>query len=132
MEPPSTRVEEAVPWRPGAVELLASLRGAGVPCGLVTMSYERFVAPILRHLPAETFRVVVTGEQVSAGKPHPEGYLRGAELLGVEPSRCLVVEDAEVGVTAGRAAGATVAALKGVDGDLAIRDLHELAGLLAL
>ena len=41
------QVEEEVPWRPGAVELLAELRTAEVPCGLVTMSYQRFVAPIL-------------------------------------------------------------------------------------
>ena len=50
------QVEQAVPWRPGAVELLTSLREAGVRCGLVTMSYQRFVAPILAHLPPETFR----------------------------------------------------------------------------
>ncbi|AGL19648.1 HAD-IA family hydrolase [Actinoplanes sp. N902-109] len=74
--------------------------------------------------------VLVTVDDISVGKPDPEGYLRGAELLGVDPRHCLVVEDAEVGVVAGRAAGAVVAALKGVDGDLRIRDLKELAKLL--
>ena len=80
------RVEESVPWQPGAPELLASLREAGVPCALVTMSYERFVAPILRHLPAETFRVIVTGDKVERGKPHPEPYLTaaGCAVLVVE------------------------------------------------
>lgn len=102
------RVEEAVPWRPGAVELLASLRGAGIPCGLVTMSYERFVAPILRHLPAETFRVVVTGEQVSAGKPHPEPYLTAAAALGLDPSACLAIEDSGTGARSAEAAGCSV------------------------
>ncbi len=68
------RVEESVPWQPGAPELLAALREAGVPCALVTMSYERFVAPILRHLPPETFRVIVTGDKVEQGKPHPEPW----------------------------------------------------------
>ena len=68
----TAQVQEAVPWRPGALELLDTLAEAGVRCGLVTMSYARFVAPILNHLPAETFRVVVTGEQVERGKPHPE------------------------------------------------------------
>ena len=48
-------VERAVPWRPGAVELLASLQEHGVPCALVTMSYRRFVAPILAALPEGTF-----------------------------------------------------------------------------
>src|SRR5262245_44679731 len=46
------RVEEAVPWRPGALELLTSLREHDVRCALVTMSYRRFVAPILDVLPA--------------------------------------------------------------------------------
>jgi HAD superfamily hydrolase (TIGR01509 family) len=102
------RVEEAVPWRPGAVELLESLRGAGVPCGLVTMSYERFVAPILRHLPTESFRVVVTGEQVSAGKPHPEPYLTAAAALGLDPSACLAIEDSGTGARSAEAAGCSV------------------------
>src|ERR1700753_2098353 len=56
------RVEEQVPWRPGALELLADLHDRGVPCGLVTMSYRRFVAPILAGLPEDAFDVVVTGD----------------------------------------------------------------------
>jgi HAD superfamily hydrolase (TIGR01509 family) len=102
------RVEEAVPWRPGAVELLEALREAGVPCGLVTMSYERFVAPIIRHLPAETFRVVVTGEKVSVGKPHPEPYLTAAAALGLDPAACLAIEDSGTGARSAEAAGCSV------------------------
>ena len=45
------KVEENVPWRPGAVDLVERTRAAGIPCALVTMSYDRFVAPILAHLP---------------------------------------------------------------------------------
>ena len=45
-------IEQSVPWRPGARELLAALRADGVPCALVTMSYERFVAPVLAALDA--------------------------------------------------------------------------------
>ena len=65
------------------------------------------------------------------GKPAPEGYLLAAPLLGVEPERCLVVEDAEPGVAAGHAAGAMVAALKEVPAELQVDDLLELAQLLA-
>ena len=50
------QVEREVPWRPGARELLASLSDAGVPCALVTMSYTRFVKPILEGLPAGDVR----------------------------------------------------------------------------
>ena len=48
---------------------------------------------------------VVTSEDVSRGKPHPEGYLRGVSLLGVSPSEAVVFEDAPAGIAAGVAAG---------------------------
>jgi HAD superfamily hydrolase (TIGR01509 family) len=102
------KVEQAVPWRPGAVELLTSLAEAGVRCGLVTMSYQRFVAPILAHLPPETFRVVVTGEQVEFGKPHPEPYLTAAAALGVPPEECVAIEDSNTGAKSAEEAGCTV------------------------
>ncbi len=102
------RVEESVPWQPGAPELLAALREAGVPCALVTMSYERFVAPILRHLPPETFRVIVTGDKVEQGKPHPEPYLTAAASLGLEPQGCVAIEDSNTGAKSAEAAGCAV------------------------
>jgi HAD superfamily hydrolase (TIGR01509 family) len=102
------RVQQAVPWRPGAVELLTSLHGSGVPCALVTMSYTRFVAPILAHLPDGVFSAVVTGDQVANGKPHPEAYLAAASLLGVRPEDCLAIEDSHTGATSAEAAGCTV------------------------
>lgn len=102
------RVEHTVPWRPGAVQLLASLVEAGTPCGLVTMSYERFVAPILTHLPLETFRVIVTGDQVELGKPHPEPYLTAAAALGVTPQDCLAIEDSNTGAKSAESAGCLV------------------------
>jgi len=68
---------------------LARLRAAGLP------------------VPA----VLVTAEEVDDGKPHPAGYLRAAELLGVDPAHSVVLEDAPAGVEAGRAAGMTVIAV---------------------
>ena len=102
------QVEQAVPWRPGARDLLLSLSEAGVRCGLVTMSYTRFVAPILAQLPPETFRVVVTGDQVEFGKPHPEPYLTAAAALGVPADECLAIEDSNTGAKSAEAAGCTV------------------------
>ena len=55
--------------------------------------------------------VLVTAEQVEDGKPDPAGYLRAAELLGVDPADALVLEDAPAGVEAGLAAGMTVVAV---------------------
>jgi len=102
------QVQHAVPWRPGAVELLAALRSSGVPCGLVTMSYERLVAPILSQLPPETFRVIVTGDQVENGKPHPEPYLTAAAALGFAPGECVAIEDSNTGATSAEEAGCAV------------------------
>ena len=102
------RVERTVPWRPGAVELLADLLGAGVPCALVTMSYRSFVAPILAGLPAATFTAVITGDAVEKGKPHPEPYLKAAAELGVEPGDCLAIEDSNTGARSAETAGCTV------------------------
>lgn len=102
------RVQDEVPWRPGAVELLGELAAADVPCALVTMSWARFVEPILGHLPTAAFGVVVTGDQVSRGKPHPEPYLRAADQLGLAPQRCLAIEDSGPGAASAEAAGCTV------------------------
>jgi len=103
-----SRVRDVVPWRPGAVELVLALREAGVPLALVTMSYDRFVAPILAQLPPETFRVVVTGDRVERGKPHPEPYLTAAAALGLDPADCLAIEDSNTGAKSAEAAGCLV------------------------
>ncbi|WP_243057650.1 HAD family phosphatase [Nocardioides sp. SR21] len=102
------KVQENVPWRPGAVDLVERTRAAGVPCALVTMSYDRFVAPILAHLPPETFRVVVTGDRVAQGKPHPEPYLTAAAALGLDAAECLAIEDSNTGAKSAEAAGCLV------------------------
>ena len=102
------RVERQVPWQPGAVELLAALRAEGIACALVTMSYRRFVAPILAHLPEGTFADVVTGDSVTFGKPHPEPYVRAAGLLGVKPEDCVAIEDSNTGTRSAAASGCTV------------------------
>ncbi|MGC4111924.1 MAG: HAD family phosphatase [Nocardioides sp.] len=102
------QVQVAVPWRPGARELLASLGDAGVPCALVTMSWSRLVTPIVEHLPEGTFAAVVTGDTVARGKPHPEPYLTAARQLDVLAGECLAIEDSDTGATSAAAAGCTV------------------------
>lgn len=98
-------------WRPGVRRLLAELVQAGVPCAMVTMSYQSLAHAIADQLPAGTFSAVVTGDQVSHGKPHPEAYLRAAELLGVEPGACVAIEDSPTGVASAEAAGCRVIAV---------------------
>ncbi len=102
------RVRESIPWRPGARELLADLAAHGVPCALVTMSWQRFVEPILEQLPPGTFAEVVTGDRVEFGKPHPEPYLTAAAGLGLDPGDCIAIEDSNTGAKSAEQAGCLV------------------------
>ncbi|PFG33320.1 HAD family hydrolase [Sanguibacter antarcticus] len=102
----AAQVAGAVPWQPGAAEALAWLRANDVPCALVTMSYRSLADSFVARAPAGTFAAVVAGDEVTHGKPHPEPYLRAAELLGVPIEECLVVEDSPAGVGSALACGA--------------------------
>jgi len=89
---------------PGTRDLLSRLpadRWAAVTSGSQRLMRARLAAA---GLPVPG--VLVAAEDVSAGKPDPDGYLKAAAGLGVEARRCLVVEDAPAGIGAGRAAGA--------------------------
>jgi HAD superfamily hydrolase (TIGR01509 family) len=99
------RVSEHVPWRPGARELLGSLVARGVPCALVTMSWESLATAVVSNLPKASFAAVVTGDVVHHGKPHPEPYLVAARLLGVDLGACVAIEDSPPGVASAVAAG---------------------------
>lgn len=99
------RVRDVVPWRPGALELLTALQEAGVPNALVTMSWKPFAALVVELAPPGAFDVVVTGDVVGHGKPHPEPYLTAARLLGVEAADCVAIEDSPAGVGSAVAAG---------------------------
>jgi HAD superfamily hydrolase (TIGR01509 family) len=103
--------QRAVPWRPGARVLLEQLRHAHVPCALVTMSYARLADAVVSQLPQGTFAAVITGDAVARGKPHPEPYLAAAAALGVEPARCVAIEDSPTGVASAEAAGCPVLAV---------------------
>ena len=100
-----------IPWRPGARALLAELRAAGVPCALVTMSYDRLASAIVAQLPTGTFDAIVTGDQVDNGKPHPEAYLTACARLGVRPGDTVAIEDSATGVASAHAAGCITVAV---------------------
>jgi len=99
------RVAEHIPWRPGARDLLAALRAAGVPCALVTMSYRRLALAVVGALPPGSFAAVVAGDDVTHGKPHPEPYLTAAARLGVPAADCVAIEDSPTGLASAVAAG---------------------------
>jgi HAD superfamily hydrolase (TIGR01509 family) len=97
---------EGVPWRPGARELLAELRERGIPTALVTMSVRSMAEQIVSQIPFDAFDVIVSGDEVTEAKPHPEPYLRAAELLGVAPATAVAIEDSLVGLTSAVDSGA--------------------------
>jgi mannitol-1-/sugar-/sorbitol-6-phosphatase len=88
---------------PGAVALLATS-----PLAVVTACSPRLAAARFRAAGLPAPAVLITSHDTERGKPHPDPYLAAAAALGVEPSRCVVIEDAPAGVAAGRAAGMTV------------------------
>jgi HAD superfamily hydrolase (TIGR01509 family) len=107
-------------WLPGARELLTALRSDGRPglgVALVTSAWRAFTLPLLgmaldgSDMVDATFDVIVCGDDVAAGKPDPESYLRAAALLATDPTDCLVIEDSPTGVAAAEAAGMGVLAV---------------------
>jgi HAD superfamily hydrolase (TIGR01509 family) len=98
---------------PGAAELVAEVQAAGLPHALVTSSVPAVVDAVLARLDVR-FDVVISGADVTHAKPDPEGYLLAATKLGVDPRRCIALEDSPNGVAAAEAAGFRVVAVPSV------------------
>jgi len=94
---------------PGAVELIAAIPEGR--WGVVTSGTQPLASARLRFGGLPVPKVLVTADDVAHGKPHPEPYLKGAELLGVKPADCLVIEDAPAGIRSAQASGMKVVAL---------------------
>ncbi|WP_304451472.1 HAD-IA family hydrolase [Nocardiopsis sp. YSL2] len=102
---------DTVQAMPGAHELLAALRDRGRPWAVVTSGSRRIATARIDTAGLPGPGVLVTADDVTEGKPHPEPYLLGAERMGVAPSACVVVEDSPGGARAGLAAGMPVVAV---------------------
>ena len=91
---------------------LEQLREMKLPLAVATSSVSASARPFLDRTGIRSlFSVVVTGDEVQQGKPHPDIYLRTAKKLGIAPEACLVIEDALAGVAAAKAANMRVAAI---------------------
>ncbi len=98
--------ETEIPLRPGVRELLAALGDAAIPAAVATSTGRKTAEAQLRKAGIlGSFDVLVTRSDVTRGKPHPETFLRAAELLKVDPANCLALEDSHNGVRAAAAAG---------------------------
>lgn len=98
---------------PGAIELVAALRSAGMTLGLASSSARPWVLACLRRIGLDNaFDALVAGSDITHGKPDPEIYVRAAARLGIEPVRALAIEDAPAGIRSARAAGMTCWAVR--------------------
>lgn len=99
-------LDERIPVKPGAVELLDYLEARGVPCAVATSAGR---ATAEHHLARAgllgRFQALATRNDVTHAKPEPDVYLEAARRLGVAPARCIAFEDSNVGLTAAHAAG---------------------------
>jgi len=109
---------------PGAVSFVRECRRLGLKTAIATSADRRKLEVNLREigLPEADFDALVDGLQVERKKPHPDIYLEAARRVGVDPERCLVVEDAVSGVRAAKAAGCRCLALGGSFPEAELRD----------
>jgi HAD superfamily hydrolase (TIGR01509 family) len=117
-------------WRPGARELLVALRTAGVPTALVTSTRRHLTEIALDTIGREFFVATVCGDEVRRPKPHPDPYLRAAELIGADPARCVAIEDSPIGIASAEAAGCVVVAIPN-DVDIAPAPTRQVLPTLA-
>jgi HAD superfamily hydrolase (TIGR01509 family) len=130
--------DRPVPVKPGALDLLEYLLAADIPIAIATSTrLERAHLKLQGAGLLQRFPLIVAGDQVPRSKPHPDIYLRAAELLGVQPEKCLALEDSENGVRAALAAGMTVVQIPDLVepsaefralGHIVLPSLHEVRG----
>ncbi|MGZ4623468.1 MAG: HAD family hydrolase [Blastococcus sp.] len=130
---------QGISWRPGACELIAAVRDAGLPTALVTTTPRNLATLVLDHIETAfpdgpAFDMTLCGDEVPARKPDPAPSLQAMAWLDVDPSRCVVIEDSLAGVTAGLAAGAAVLGVPALQQlppapGLTLRDTLEGVGL---
>lgn len=117
---------------PGLEEILTRLESLNIPKAVATSSHRKFANQALGYFDLQPrFEFVLTSEDVTNGKPHPEVYLTAARRLGVEPESMLVLEDSQTGSRAAAAAGAYTIAIPtrhSVDSDFS--HVHHVASRL--
>jgi len=121
----------------GVEKFLSCLKDNGYTLGLVTGTPMTEVKKILPLKLKRVFDVMVTGEMVKLGKPHPAPYLKAAELLGLKPKECLVVENAPLGVASAKSAGMSCIAISTSlpkeylkKADIVVDKLEEITGII--
>jgi HAD superfamily hydrolase (TIGR01509 family) len=110
----AAQLKQEILWRPGAKELLMLLRKKKIKTALVTMSMRRMAQQVVDSIGFDCFDVIVAGDDVRQGKPHPEPYLKAAELLEVKPEECVSFEDSLTGLRSAEAAGTRAVGIQNI------------------
>jgi beta-phosphoglucomutase family hydrolase len=119
---------------PGVVEWLHRLHEAGVPCAVASSTQRLNIDAVLNRIGLQqAFQEIISAEDVTHGKPNPEVFMKAAARLQIAPERCVVFEDAHVGIQAAHAAGMKVVAVATTHpaeqlsaADLVVRRLDDL------
>jgi len=130
---------EELPSIPGAVAFVKNLAAAGHPLALASSASSKRIEMFLEKLGlTKYFKVIASGDHVERSKPAPDIFLLAARKLGMDPQDCVVIEDAENGVAAAKAAGMKCIAYGGsdhntdnlLDADLVVKDFTKLINAL--
>ncbi len=113
----------------GALELLGSLPEGSWT--VVTSGSRALASGRMRHVGLPLPERFVTADDVDNGKPHPEAYLKGADILGASPETCVVIEDAPAGIQSARAAGMRVVAVATTHREEQLREADVVVGALS-
>jgi sugar-phosphatase len=105
---------------PGAAAFVRRLVDAGMPVALVTSAPRDLALNRMRAAGVTVPESVVTSEDVEQGKPHPDGYVQGAALLGLRAEDCVAFEDAPAGLQSAIASGATTVVVGELDADVTV------------
>ena len=108
------RLDQSIPWRPGARELLMQLRENSIKTALVTGSMHRMAKRVADAIGFDAFDLIIGGDDVSKGKPHPESYLNAASILEVDPTNCVAFEDSVTGLRSAEAANTKAVGIKNI------------------
>jgi beta-phosphoglucomutase family hydrolase len=127
--------EKGIDMMPNAEQLLKALQAEHIPIALATSSRVMKMKLVMKTADLDKyFNAVVTGEEVTVGKPGPDIFLLAAKRLNVDPVQCVVIEDAASGVAAAKAAGMKCVAVTNThherdlhQADLVVDDLSELS-----
>ncbi len=93
------------------ITMIQNLKSKNIPMAVVTGGQRERVFTILQEYFNGVFKNAVTIDDVENGKPHPEPFLKGAEMLGLDPKECIVVENAPLGIASAKSAGCCVLAI---------------------